>query len=488
MSDESNAPAVMTFEVLKAAVRDGAAARLGRLALAGRKTVIDTPNYFANTSRGTVPHVTPDNISKHLQTGGAYMALEDFIEKPQQYSTRRPPIYDTPTPVPPAKALHNFTAMPPSVITILGARRLPAVPSPMGNSNKSVSVFTSTGFQVLATDEYQAAVQALKPDIAVPLADLTNHTMTPTSKRALRMAERTDDWIKAWFAEQDAVNAEANPTTRVSTFAPVLPINYSIQWEYLERLAEDHFHSLSGLAVYDPDVLPDIASGYPDLLKLPQLSLAAPVTPHHVLRQITLGIDVFVLPFINAVSDSGVALTFSFPPPPSQSTTNPNNEKTGTPGILPLGIDMSSTAHQTDLSPLVDSCTCYTCTSHHRAFIQHLLSAREMLGWTLLQIHNHAVMANFFAGIRQSLSSSSTTTDEEDNEFTKACAAFHTLYEPELPAGMGERPRARGYHFKSEGGKEKSGEKGGKRNKPAWTKFDDEKVTATGQQSSQPPN
>ena len=72
---QDEAPA-MTFEVLKAAITDGSAVRLGRLALAGRRT-IDTPNYFAVTSRGAIPHITPDNVNNHLHTGGAYMALED---------------------------------------------------------------------------------------------------------------------------------------------------------------------------------------------------------------------------------------------------------------------------------------------------------------------------------------------------------------------------------------------------------------------------
>ncbi len=72
----------MTFEVLKAAIIDGSAARLGRLALAGRRG-IDTPNFFAVASRGVVPHITPDNVGKHLQTGGAFMALEDCKSTPQ---------------------------------------------------------------------------------------------------------------------------------------------------------------------------------------------------------------------------------------------------------------------------------------------------------------------------------------------------------------------------------------------------------------------
>ncbi|KAK0635321.1 tRNA-guanine(15) transglycosylase-like protein [Bombardia bombarda] len=406
-------PAAMTFELLKAAVRDGTTvARLGRLALTGCKSVVDTPNYFGLTSRGVVPHVTPDNVSKHLQTNGAYLALEDFIERPQQYSTRSPPIYETPSAL--GKPLHGFTALPSSFITVLGARRLPAVPAPAGNTNHAVSIFTSTGFQVLPTKDYRNAVQVLKPDIAIPPADLTHGPTTPTSKRAVKMAERTDDWIKEWFVDDDT-------TPTASTFAPVLPIPYSMQWEYLERLSEDlttDNRRLAGLALYDADIIPDLNHHLPNLLPLPRLSLAAPPTPHHILRQISLGVDLFALPFINA----------------------------------------------TDLSPFVQNCTCYACTRHHRAFVHHLLSAHEMLGWTLLQLHNHAVVAAFFAGIRQTLAVS-------DDAFEAARAQFHAVYEPELPAGTGERPRARGYHFKSGAGE-------GKRNKPGWGKLGEEEEAA----------
>ncbi|KAK0728393.1 tRNA-guanine(15) transglycosylase-like protein [Lasiosphaeria miniovina] len=471
------AAAPMKFDVLKAAIRDApTAARLGRLAIAARRTV-DTPNYFAITSRGVVPHVTPDNLAKHLSdVGGAYMALEDFIERPQQYLKRPAPILQTPSlefPYSPALGprppLHSFTAMPPSVITVLAARRLPAVPAPMGNTNSSVSVFTSTGFQVLTTREYADAVSALRPDIAVPMADLTDKALTPTSKRATRMAERTDDWVKEWFAQLDASNSSGH--TGVATFAPVLPVGFPMQWEYLERLSEDYVSAsttnqkeeegettrknhLAGLALYDADVIPDLEDAYPNLTPLPRLSLANPTTPHHVLRQIALGVDVFALPFINTVSDAGVALTFTFPPPPPSSDPSVSRLP-----ILPLGIDMSSPTAglATDTGPLLAGCACYACARHHRAYVHHLLAAREMLGWTLLQAHNHGVASAFFAGVRAALRAGPAAYDA-------ACRTFAAVYEPEFPAGTGERPRARGYQYAGGAGEPK-------RNKPAWGKL-----------------
>ena len=71
-------------------------------------------------------------------------------------------------------------------------------------------------------------------------------------------------------------------------------------------------------------------------------------------------------------------------------------------------------------------------------------------------------MASFFAGVRDALSQS-------QEAFEAACLAFNATYDPEFPAGTGEKPRARGYHYKSGAGE-------GKRNKPGWSKLGDEEV------------
>jgi queuine tRNA-ribosyltransferase len=67
---------VMKFEVLKAVLAEGASARLGRLTFPRRK-VLETPDFFSLTSRGVVPHITPDNLSKYVHNGGVYVGLED---------------------------------------------------------------------------------------------------------------------------------------------------------------------------------------------------------------------------------------------------------------------------------------------------------------------------------------------------------------------------------------------------------------------------
>lgn len=72
----SGMPPRKIFELLGTSVAKGCAARLGRLSVPGRRP-IETPNYTAVTSRGALPHLTPDNVKNHTYVESAYMALED---------------------------------------------------------------------------------------------------------------------------------------------------------------------------------------------------------------------------------------------------------------------------------------------------------------------------------------------------------------------------------------------------------------------------
>lgn len=51
-------------------------------------------------------------------------------------------------------------------------------------------------------------------------------------------------------------------------------------------------------------------------------------------------------------------------------------------------INMRNLEHARDENPLDTGCTCYTCQHFTRAYIRHLMKAREILGCMLLSIHN----------------------------------------------------------------------------------------------------
>lgn len=138
------------------------------------------------------------------------------------------------------------------------------------------------------------------------------------------------------------------------------------------------------------------------------------------------------IPFVTSASEKGIALDFSFP-----------GSRQGQ--LHPLGFDLWSSDYAVDSGPLSSTCSCYTCTRHHKAYLHHLLQAKEMLGWTLLQIHNYSVMDRFFLAIRESIARASFDQDMQ---------TFAHTYEPELPEATGEGPRIRGYQTKSVGGGE----------------------------------
>jgi queuine tRNA-ribosyltransferase len=59
---------------------------------------------------------------------------------------------------------------------------------------------------------------------------------------------------------------------------------------------------------------------------------------------------------------------------------------------------------KTDHKPIDDTCTCYTCKNFSRAYLRHLFQAKELLGYSLLTIHNTHYLVNFVKNIRSSIS------------------------------------------------------------------------------------
>lgn len=247
---------------------------------------------------------------------------------------------------------------------------------------------------MLEYTDYAEAVQKLRPDIVLGMGDvLFGHK--PGLKRKDVMGDRTLTWLKELIS---AIEDEEEGTPRTALFAPILPIEAEQQSYYLDALQDDLRDSVSGLVLYDAasvDTVPGNMRG------LPRLSLANATSPHNLLDAIALGMDVFTIPFITESTDAGIAFNFSFPAP-----RDANLEER-----LPLGVDMWSSKFAGDISPLQTNCQCYTCKNHHRAFVQHLLNAKEMLGWVLLQLHNHHIIDNFFAGARDSIRSGSFESD-----------------------------------------------------------------------------
>ncbi len=101
--------------------------------------------------------------------------------------------------------------------------------------------------------------------------------------------------------------------------------------------------------------------------------------PRDILAAVLRGVDMFdcVLPTRNA--RNGQAFTWT--------------------GRLKL----RNAIHARETLPLDETCPCYTCRNFSRGALRHYFMASEMLGPTLLTIHNLAFFAQFMAVIRQAI-------------------------------------------------------------------------------------
>ena len=314
--------------------------------------------------------------------------------------------------------LRQFTGHDDDTILILGLRRIPPVDSPNSNSDSEIAISTLVGFTSYAVQDYITAAQLLKPDILIGPGDIAFVPPKPSQKRVEKATDRTALWIKELLLlKRECVGEEEELSSQI--FAPIVPVPWEQQRWYTELLEDEFGPLVAGLSVYDVHAFQNPPEA---LSNLPRLALTQPTTPIEVLKQIWLGMDLLVIPFISMATDAGIALDFSFPAPSTIDGIKPH----------PLGVDCWDTSHSIDLSPLREGCQCYACQKHHRAFLQHLLHAKEMLGWVLLQVHNHHVMDEFFAGVRKSIANGSLEQDME---------VFERYYERELPEKTGQGPR-----------------------------------------------
>ena len=66
-------------------------------------------------------------------------------------------------------------------------------------------------------------------------------------------------------------------------------------------------------------------------------------------------------------------------------------------------FNISNAKYRASFKPVVADCDCYTCTNYTQAYIHHLVKAKEMIGSTLLTIHNEHFIVGLVAQIRQAL-------------------------------------------------------------------------------------
>lgn len=66
-------------------------------------------------------------------------------------------------------------------------------------------------------------------------------------------------------------------------------------------------------------------------------------------------------------------------------------------------VNIVASRYRQDFSPIINDCACYTCQNYSRAYLHHLLHAKELLANTLMSIHNEYFIIKLVDDIRASL-------------------------------------------------------------------------------------
>ena len=106
--------------------------------------------------------------------------------------------------------------------------------------------------------------------------------------------------------------------------------------------------------------------------------------PEQILKAISLGVDTFdcVLPTRNGRHGQFFI-----------------NRKSGGYEV----IDITKKQYEEDFTPVDNTCSCYGCMHHNRAYVRHLFAAREPLGIRLATMHNLRFYLDFMEKIRRAI-------------------------------------------------------------------------------------
>lgn len=66
-------------------------------------------------------------------------------------------------------------------------------------------------------------------------------------------------------------------------------------------------------------------------------------------------------------------------------------------------VVIKNATYKEDFSPLDPECDCYTCKNHSRAYLRHLVNAKEILGARLLSYHNLYFLLKMCENIREAI-------------------------------------------------------------------------------------
>lgn len=197
--------------------------------------------------------------------------------------------------------------------------------------------------------------------------------------------DRTTRWLIRCKDEMDRLNSLPDSINKDQMLFGINQgaIFPDIRVEHAKRISELDLpgYSIGGLAVGEPnEVMYDILEKVvPHLPKDKPTYLMGVGTPKDILEGVERGVDFFDCVYPSRNGRHGHLYTGS-----------------GTVRLL-------NAKYELDDRPIEEGCNCPACRRYSRAYIRHLLKAKEMLGMRLCVLHNLYFYNTLMADIRKSL-------------------------------------------------------------------------------------
>ena len=342
---------------------------------------VTTPQFLPIGTKGTVKTVT----SEELKFWGASIVLANTYHLWQRPGDGL--IYK-------AGGLHKFMNWKGPIFTDSGGFQVYSLAKMRKTMEAGVLFqFDLDGKQEMLSPEKSIDIQAnLGSDICLILDDFPGFPFEHS--RSKESIELTYRWAERAVAEHKRIVEDGDP---VNPNQKLWGIVQGASFEDLRKISAEQMISLGfegfaigGVAVGEPhdEMMKAIEYSIPYLPENSPKHLLGVGTPFDIIQAVSRGCDTFdcVIPtrearhgrlYVSAKDGNG-------------------NEGYET-------IDVRLEKYKEDFSTVDNSCDCYLCLNHTRAYLRHLLASGEILGTRLATMHNLRFYLNFIDKIRKAI-------------------------------------------------------------------------------------
>ncbi|KAG0356978.1 Queuine tRNA-ribosyltransferase subunit qtrtd1 [Podila minutissima] len=451
-----------------------------------QKRVIETPGCLMYSAKGSVPHLTPDNV--RLQDfGGVNVSMEHLLQNHHPAGLKN---WDFDL----AKFLHLE-----EFILLCQLRDTSTFTKLAPTTDRFVTLTTFQGIRQFTLQDYFEVVRAYRPDIVIAFTDNIAETfrdpstVLPGKKRVQRSVDRSLKWLDQTLrvraggeGEQDEAEKKASKNESRKEQRKKARFQQTAETSEVESGSGSNATtpaSTRAATPSDPTTTTQAKEGAPrswaDVAVFAQVHGSDLVSERVRSAQETAKRDVdgFVLDVSGLVESKSMTKNAVLNCIKVSTDHLPTDKPRLVYGIqtpedvlkaITMGADLFDTSYPFHLTedgkaslyyfkqpaiagsttttsigeqrwinlwddehgdkfvPLLDGCECYACKGgrHTRAYINHLLKTHEMLATVLLMSHNMHQYSKFFASVRQSI---------EDGTFQKESVLFNERFgvEPE---------------------------------------------------------